>query len=294
MNAQAQGPDLSKIHSRVMLVELNISQWSGRKIDKAAAEQVAKANNVESRSGTYYKSIIEGPQLEAIKKLATQARSAHWRRTLPWSDSGPRVLSNLAYMDYMQEMAAFGAQFDKLVGEFVAEYPLMRQEASRLLGALFNPDDYPDLQRVADRFRFSTSVMPLPMGDDFRCDIGADEVERIRQEITANTQATMQAAARDAYERVAKVVEAYIDRLAGEETIFRNSLVENARDLAEVLPALNVANDPRLAAMAATLKDKLCAHDPDVLRNNKTARREAFEAAMGLNKDLLTFFGGAQ
>lgn len=284
--------DISQVHSRVMLVELRVSQWSARKIDKKAADQVAQQNNLDSRTGTYYKSLIEGAALEDIKRLVTKARTAHWRRTLPWSDAGPRVLSNLAYIDYMQEMANYGLQFDKLVGTFIAEYPLLRQEASRLLGGLFNDDDYPDLQRVADKFSFSTNVMPLPMGDDFRCDIGVDEVQRIRQEIEATTTASVQSAVRDAYERVSKVVEAYIDRLAGTETIFRDSLVENARDLAEVLPALNVTNDPRLAAIASTLKDKLCAHDPDVLRHNQTTRREAFDAAMGINKDLLNFFGG--
>lgn len=286
--------DLSKIHSRVMLVELSISQWSARKIDKRAAQQVADANKVESRNGTYYKSLVEGGSLEAIKKLATKARQAHWHRTLPWSDAGPRVLSNLAYIDYMQEMAGFGAEFDKLVAQFIAEYPLLRQEASRLLGNLFDDADYPDLQRVADKFSFRTNVMPLPMGDDFRCDIGQDEVERIRSEITAATQASMQSAVRDAYDRVTKVVEAYIDRLAGSETIFRDSLVENARELAEVLPALNVTGDPQLAALATQLKEKLCAHDPDALRHNKTTRRETFEAAMGMHKDLMNFFGGAQ
>uniref|UniRef100_A0A6M3M9J8 DUF3150 domain-containing protein n=1 Tax=viral metagenome TaxID=1070528 RepID=A0A6M3M9J8_9ZZZZ len=293
MTANTQANN-APIHGRVMLVELSISQWSARKIDRKAADQVAQSNNVESRSGTYYKSLIEGGPLEAIKKLATKARQAHWHRTLPWSDAGPRVLSNLAYMEYMQEMATFGAEFDKLVAEFVSEYPLMRQEASRLLGNLFNDADYPDLQRVADKFSFRTNVMPLPIGDDFRCDIGTEEVDRIRAEITATTEASMQVAVRDAYDRVTKVVESYVDRLAGPETVFRDSLVENARQLADILPALNVTNDPRLAAIAAQLKDKLCAHEPEALRHNKTTRRETFEAAMDIQKDLMNFFGGAQ
>ena len=282
------------VHARAMLVHLNVSQWSARKIDKKAAQQIATVNNSASTSGAYYKSLVEGDTLNDIKTLVTQARAAHYRRTLPWSDSGPRVLSNLGYMDYIQEMAEFGNKFDVLVDAFLREYPLLRQEARRLLGSLFNEDDYPDLQAVAAKFDFRTNVMPLPIGDDFRCDLGSEEVERIRAEITASTNDAMGHAVAEAYDRVTKVVEAFMDRLANPDTIFRDSLVDNARDLAEVLPALNITGDPQLAELCETLRAKLCAHDAETLRHNKTTRRETYEAAMDIHKDLLNFFGGAQ
>ena len=286
----AQNTD--RIHGQAMLVNLNISCWTARKIDKRAANQVAAANNVQSNSGSYYKSLVEGGALEEIKGVATKARTLHYRYTLPWSDAGPRILSNVAYLEYIQEMGKLGQEFDAAVQKFLVEYPLLRQEAKRLLGNLFDQDDYPDLQQVADKFRFRTAVMPLPMGEDFRCDLGKEEVERIRQEITASTTSAVQTAVADAYQRVAKVVGAYIDRLADEDTIFKNSLVENARDLADVLPALNITNDPALVALHQSLKDKLCAHEPDVLRHNKTVRREAYEAAVSMKADLMGFFGG--
>lgn len=281
-----------RVHAQAMLVNLNISCWTARKIDKRAANQVAVANNVQSNNGTYYKSLVEGGALEEIKGVATKARTLHYRFTLPWSDAGPRILSNVAYMEYIQEMGKLGQEFDAAVQKFLVEYPLLRQEAKRLLGNLFDQDDYPDLQQVADKFRFRTAVTPLPMGEDFRCDIGKEEVERIRQEITASTTSAVQTAVSDAYQRVAKVVDAFVDRLAASDTIFKNSLVENARDLAEVLPALNITNDPQLAELAAKLKEKLCAHEPDTLRHNMAVRRAAYRAAVDIKSDLMGFFGG--
>lgn len=280
------------IHGRAMLVTLNIAQWSARKIDKKAAAEVALDNSVQSTKGTYYKSLVEGGALDEIKVLATKARAAHYRRTLPWSDAGPRVLPNLAYFDYVNEMQTFGAAFDKLVLQFVSEYPLLRQEASRLLGTLFDDSEYPTVQDVAHRFNFRTAVMPLPMGDDFRCDLGSEEVDRIRAEITATTQAAASLAVRDAYERVAKIADSFVDRLSSPTTVFRDSLVDNARELAEVLPSLNFTDDPRLTDIAQRLKDKLCAHDPAALRLNTETRRQTFDAAMAIKSDLLDFFGG--
>lgn len=283
----------TNIHSRVMLVNLNISQWSARKIDKRAAADVAAANNVQSNNGSYYKSLVEGGALEKIKKLVTQARAEHYRRTLPWSDTGPRALANLGYMDYVQTMGTYGQQFDALVAEFLNEYPLLKQEAKRLLGNLFDEDDYPNLQAVADKFSFRTSVTPLPMGDDFRCDLGQDEVARIRADIEATTTAATQQAVANAYERIGAVVEAFTDRLAGTETLFRDSLVRNARELVDILPTLNLTGDPKLAELTERLRTKLCVHEPDALRHNHTTRKAAYEEAVSMRKDLMDFFGGA-
>lgn len=290
--ASTEYTDPSQVHGKAMLVTLSISQWSARRIDKRASADVAKANNVESNKGTYYKSLVEGGSLEAIKKLAIEARAEHYRRTLPWSDAGPRVLSSLGYFDYMAAMHQFGAKFDKLVDAFVSDYPLLRQEASRLLGDLFDDGEYPNLNMVASKFRFITAVSPLPIGDDFRCDLGSEEVARIRDEITAQSGAATAAAMRDAYQRVADVVERFIDRLASPETVFKNTLVTNARDLADILPSLNLTGDPALTAIAAKIKDQLCAHEPDQLRNDAASRRAAYEAAMRVQSDLMGVFSG--
>lgn len=293
MNAATQATvDTTRIHARAMLVTLNVSQWSARKTDKKAASDVAAANNVLSNRGTYYKSLVEGDCLERISKLVTKARHEHYQRTLPWSDAGPRVLSNLGYMEYMRVMSVYGQQFDQLVQEFVAEYPYLRSEAQIKLGNLFSLSDYPALQHVADKFSFKTTVQPLPMGDDFRCDLGQEEVERIRAEITAATTDTAAVAMKEAYTRVKDVVEKFVDRLALPDTVFKNALVDNARELADLLPTLNFTGDPLLAQVAQDLKTKLCVFDAADLRSNVQTRREAYNNAMTIKSDLMGYFGG--
>lgn len=284
--------DISRIHAKAMLVSLNISQWSARKIDKKAARDVQLANNAESNRGAYYKSLIEGGALEDIKLLATKARAEHYRRTLPWSDAGPRVLPNAGFMEYTRVMQDYGLQFERLVNKFVDEYPLLRQEANRLLGDLFNDADYPSLQAVAAKFGFRTTIAPLPIGDDFRCDLGSEEVDRIRAEITASSQAAMRDAMREAFDRVSKIVDTFVDRLASPDTTFRDSLVSNATELAAILPSLNITGDPRLTALTDALNDKLCVHTPAQLRNDPQARQAAYQAAMAMHTDLNSFFAG--
>jgi hypothetical protein len=284
--------DTTRIHSRAMLVTLNIGQWSARKIDKKAADDVRTANNATSNKGAYYKSLVEGGTLESIRKLATEVRHAHYRRTLPWSDTGPRVLSNTGFVDYMQMMSKYEQRFNQLVNDFVQEYPLLRHEAQVLLGSLFFNGDYPSIHHVQEKFTFKTTVTPLPMGDDFRCDLGQDEIDRIRAEITATTVATAQTAMKEAYTRVRDVVEKFVDRLEMPDTVFKTSMVDNARELADILPTLNFTDDPALTAIAEKLKSQLCAHEADALRNNVDIRKQAYEQAMDLKSDLMGFFNG--
>lgn len=284
---------MSNIHSHAMLVNLNISVWTARKMDRKASAEIKQAHQLQTNSGAYYKSIVEGGDLDLIKQKAGQIRAEHYRRTLPWLDDGPRVLSNQGYFDYMQVMSKLIDEFDALVESFMQTYPHLRQEAQRLLGSLFDESDYPSLTSLHHKFGVKLAVTPIPKGDDFRCDIGDAELQRVRAEIEAASTAAMQQSIRDAYDRVVKVLDSYIDRLAQPDTVFRDSLVEKARDLADVLPSLNFTNDPKLTEVHQRLLAELCKYDPAALRSSETARRDAYETAAAMRKDLMDFFGGA-
>lgn len=280
------------INTRALLVDLRISQWTARKIDKTATEQVAQANGIDKSVGTYYKSVINGKALEPIKQLVNAARAYHYKMTLPWADSGPRVLSSVAYFEYMGEMQTYATQFETEYKNFEQQYAYHRVEAQRKLGPLFNDSEYPDLNTLADKFSFDLRVTPLPMADDFRVELGDDEVEKLRATIKAQTEAVVGEAVKDVYVRALDVVEAFVDRLSEEDKVFRDSLVTNAQELVATMPKLNFTGDPALAALCERMKETLCQHEPAILRNNVSARKATHEAALAVKKDLLDFFGG--
>ncbi len=288
---------MQNIHSSAMLIDLRISQWTARKIDKKVTEEVATKHGVRTGVGTYYKSVLpagnvnERTVLEEIKLLVTQARTYHYKMTLPWLDSGPRVLSNPMYFEYMQEMQTFSGKFEALVNAFVHDYPLARQEAMRTLGSMFNEDDYPDTHNIAKRFTFSVNVLPIPIGTDFRCDIGEAEVSRIRSEIDASTQAMTRGLVTELVKRMIDVTERYVDRLQFEDTKFQASMVDGAKEVSRILASFDIGDDGTLAKLADDFEARLCGYGPDDLRNNMSARRETYEAAIEMKKDLAAFFG---
>lgn len=284
--------DDQTIHTSVMLVELRMSQWTARKQDKRVGEAVAAANHVDQNVGNYYKSLLDPAILKSIKQIVNEARGRYYRMTLPWSDEGPRVLPSAMYFEFMEAMQGYRTKFEQLVNEFLSDYPFHREEAKRFLGNLFNEDDYPEPTQLASKFGFSLNVMPLPRSNDFRCDLGEEEVDRVRKQIEAQTAATMQRSVKETFDRILEIAERYVDRLSTDDGIFRNSMVESAAELAELVPKLNFTNDPELARLGEVLKDKLAAHDPDTLRTNMGARKEAATAAKAVVSDIESIFGG--
>jgi hypothetical protein len=64
----------------------------------------------------------------------------------------------------------------------------------------------------------------------------------------------------------------------GKAGSFRDSLVENVRELVEVLPMLNVTGNPLVAEITRDL-DRLGSVEPGALRESETLRQETKAAA---------------
>lgn len=280
------------VHASAMLADLSISQWSARKQDKRVAEAVAEANGVDARAGSYYKSLIDPAAIEGLKKLVGEIRTYHYKATLPWSDEGPRVLPTTMYFDYMENMRQYRQQYDDTVNEILTQYPYHREEAKRYLGNLFREEDYPEPEKLAKKYGFHLTLYPLPKGDDFRCEIGAEEIEQVREDIESQTRASLQKSVTEAFNRIYGVVAKYVDRLGDPETVFKSSMVENARELVEIMPKLNFTQDPELDRITQVVRDNLCQYEPDQLRHNPDARKQAYNTASSLKSDLDTFFSG--
>lgn len=278
--------------TNAMLVDVRISSWTARKQDKRVASAVAKQNNIADHMGSYYKSLVDSPELKEVNRLAGAARDVHYKWTLPWLDSGPRVLPAKAFFEYTQELNGMRAAFERAAADFVAAYPSRKYEVRQLLGASYNEADYPTTDQVAGKFAFNIHFAPLPLGSDFRCDVGEAQTEAIRKEITDKTNQAVESAVASLYTRMASVVQAFTERLGEPDRVFRDSLVDNAKELVAILPQLNITGNPEIEALSQRIRDCLCKYDPNTLRNNPAARAETCAYAADINDDLLNYLQG--
>lgn len=274
------------ITERAMLVSLNIQQWMGAKHDKKISQEVARTHQSDVSMGRYQKLLVAKESLETMRKITSAARHEHYNRTLPWCDGGTRILSSVGYFDYAQKMREYQLEWDTAVAAFVAQYPQCVEDARLRLNGLFNESDYPNPSRMRGKFSFGFNVLPMPVAQDFRVQLGDVETARVRSEIEQSFNESLRVAMADVWERVHEVVARMAERLRayavtndGVANPFRDSIVTNIRELLEMLPALNITEDQKLTQFATRIGAELCKYDADELRENDGARESTAKAA---------------
>ena len=268
------------IHERAMLVSLSIKSWSARKQDDRASEEVAEAHGAERNAGSYTKALVAREALEKIKKIISDARVFHYGRTLPWSDEGLRILPSEMFFEYDERIKEFREAFNLAAAEFAANYPQYTEEAKARLGTLWKAEDYLEPAMVAGKFSFECNIYPLPESRDFRVDLGTQETERIREQIKENVNQAAEEAVRAILERARECVGRMAERLGSYDpespgkAPFRDTMITNMRDFAELLPRLNFTGSPDIEILAKDIAH-LARFDPDRLRNNRAAQVQA-------------------
>ena len=275
---------MSNLTEKAMLVRQAVNVWSGRKFDKKVTREVLDHHNAQTDAGRWNKSLVAKAALGDVNRAANLARSHHYEHTLSWEDWGARILPAAAYFDYMNEQRGFKTAFDAAADQFERNYVQYVSDAKAALNGMFDPNDYPDVYDIRARFDFETIVSPLPDSDDFRVSLNASEVQRIQADIESRTRNILHDATDECWKRLYKSVEHMTERLSDADNRFHDTLVGNLRDLVDLLPKLNIADDPQLERMRQDVATKLCRNDPSVLRPNskdfdKAAREQQADDA---------------
>ena len=126
------------ISSSAMLVELSISTWTGRKLDKQASQVVTTTNNASSGVANVHKKLLgDCAELDMIQKFVGNVRNEHYAMTMPWSDTGIRLLPTAQYFKYHRVMTDFANSHKELITKFLNAYANRVADAQDKLGDLF-------------------------------------------------------------------------------------------------------------------------------------------------------------
>ena len=271
------------ISGSAMLVELSIRNWAGRKLDKSASQKVTIDNRASTGVANVHKKLLgDCAELSAVIKFAGNARNAHYAMTMPWSDTGMRLLPTSRYFKYNEQMIALKAEYFTLVDTFLASYNWEITQAQVKLGDLFNPNEYPSAASLQSKFGFGYTYIPISEAKDWRIDIEAGAKEELAQHYQSYYQNQLHAAMADVNRRARDVAERMSERLdyGDKETkkVFRDSLVNNVLEIVDLMDACNLTGDPVMRDNAQALRDALTGLDADDLREDHRLRRATKKA----------------
>ena len=187
-----------------MLVEVSVRQWTARKLDRSTTDELVASKNAGSKGAARVnKNLLAGrPELEQINKLAGDIRTYLYTVTLPWSDSGLRLLTTARFMEFNERMQEYEDRFNEMVDGFVDTYPTLITAQAMALGDMFNRNDYPTPSDIKHRFSINVNYMPVPTSGDFRVDVGNDAQEELKKKLAKLADQRIEQAMGDIKERI--------------------------------------------------------------------------------------------
>jgi len=270
------------IDTCAMLVEVNVRQWTARKLDKTTTDEVLVNKSAGSKGAARVnKNLLAGrPELETINQCVGSIRTYLYDVTLPWSDSGLRLLTTTKFMEFNQRMQEFEDKFNALVDDFVITYPTLITAQAMALGDMFNRNEYPTPDDIKHRFEFRVNYMPVPTSGDFRVDVGNDAQAELQNKLAKLADERIENAMGDIKTRLKDHLKRMSDRLTVDYTghkaqprMFHASLLETANELCSLAKDLNITGDKDLEEARIKLHEAVNGLDVDDLRKDLDTRQ---------------------
>ena len=290
---------MSDLSERAMLATLRISSWSGMMHDQEVTEEVSNSHKAAKEAGRYNKRLVAHKFFSGVSQAHNKARHTHRLLTLPWEDDGTRILSSTGYMNYTTQMKECRLKVEAAVKEFLADPDPYIREAQVRLGSMFNIADYPSSTDLAGKFGFDIEMRGMPEAGDFRAKLSEASTKAIIKDIERRSSERLQNAMNDIFKRVEEKVLNLTEKLRNyvppqngnkAEGIIRDSVISNIHQLAtEVLPMLNITDDPRITTLQKQLVDELMEHSPEILRADSKVRAQTLSKADKILKKVQSY-----
>jgi len=261
-----------------ILVELNISSWSGRKLDKKVSAETNVNKGANKDAARVNKNLFAGSdKLEKINNFVSSTRAEYYHMTLPWSTSGARLLPFKEFFTFTEWANTKDTEYGIMVDTFLEEYSSLISTQAFRLGTMFNASEYPPASELRNKFKFAKVMLPVPEAGDFRVDAEGEMKKELEAQYAKAYEERTKTAMDDLWDRLYETVSHLRDKCALEKTIFRESTMDNAVELCALLTRLNITNDPLLEARRQELEKALCGIDVFDLRTDESARIDTKE-----------------
>jgi len=272
---------------KAMIVDLQLSRWSGTKTDPKASKQLIANANAKDGSAIVSKRLVPKEAFTDIVTACNALRAHMSKYTLPWSDNGQRIMTRNIFEIFMSGYGELERQFNAAVAEFITvKYPQARDQASFRMGDLFVEGDYPTIEELQKKFQVTLDIDGITEPDDFRVALPQQELDKLKASMEESIQRRLSFAMQDVWLRIAELLEHYIEKIGDEDAIFRDSTVNNLVDLMNILPGLNVTGDPKLREIRQRIMASIGAYQPDDLRKTKELRAVAAKEARAIRESI--------
>jgi|TARA_R100001530_G_scaffold50940_2_gene37823 hypothetical protein len=300
------------LSEKALLLTVDFSIPSGRKVDKQVSNDIADQYNIEGgrkSSGNFNKITIDSKYLKEPQNIKRKVINAFDNMTLPWLNNGIKVnlLPNTQLMAFSKVWRDARREMDQYIWKLEnGLYDEMMQDSKDRLngqssddGGLFSEWDYPPVEAFVSKFKMQQWVRPVPDADslDLRVAVGEAEAERIKEDIKDSIAQQFEKSKEYLCNRIVENVEHMKKVLSGKNKngnpVIHDTLMEKMEQLVNILPELNFADDQEIEDIRRRIRDELL-EDVDVLRKDAGARDDVLSSTDDILNRMEKIYGMAK
>lgn len=253
--------------------------------DKEAARKVAQESGAKDEDVHSTKRRFAKEATQSIRDALNKAYNFNKRNSIATGEDGERLMPASFISEYETAMATLNENLKRAKAEFLPHYPEWIEEAKQRLKKLFKAQDYPTMEEMRRNFTMSYSLIPIhnPNADfGFSRSVEAS----IRRGITDEIERMKAAGSLDLLNRMYEAMARMVERLGKADSIFRDSIVGNLKDICEAVKFLNPDGNTDIESIRKKIEDKLSGLDPKDLRDKRKIRLQAFNEAKEISEEI--------
>lgn len=282
---------MNGLNKKAMLIKVRVGMWGAYKSDKKASEAIQAQFSSLNGSGNYSKKLTGKGDLTDINSVKDRLDTFLQKYTLPWEDSGWRILPTVHYMEFANKLRGYKEEFSEAVSSFIRQYDVVKDNAKNRLGDLYNEADYPESWQLERKFYFDAHFMPMPDTGHFLIEVSKEEKAFLEDQARQNERRLVEGIVKECYTRIYNALSNLAEKLESTDNRWKESTINNLAEIVEIMPALNLTDDPELIKMSKIIGEKICKHGESNLKYSPAARVEAREAASSVLSNLQTYLG---
>lgn len=293
------------VQERVLILECAISMFGNSKKDKKGTETLKQQHNVKDGRSNASKTVLDPAALAGGVAIQQKLRQLIYRNTVPYDKNGRSMIpTSLWFNKVAAEARTLESEFyDWVDKDFMPNYLNHKTQAEYDLNDSYDEADYPDPARMRKKFAFKihTSLFPdySKLSDAQKTVFGADELEHMEKQMKERIEAAVTGSLitrlskslldpenqnnpgivvrlKNFQERVI-LKDQGVD--VGKKGFFKDSLIENVQEEVEIIPTLNITDDPIVQHFVERVEKEVCAYPASTLRVNDNLRSQVIASA---------------
>ena len=260
------------IHELALCISCNISQVKMRKLDRPTTNEICTLKNASRGTAKVWKELYSREMRMKIETPANALRGLINDYSHPWIERVKRIIPTPLYEKIQPHLALAKENVEQSHDYFCSNYGEMKDAGRNTLGDMHNETDYPSEASIRSYFRCIVEVTEVPIQvpsgslHALLSDSLSHDKDELKKVFEAAEKQNLERVTQACAVRVSDSLTAVIDRIAikhggkkvgGKSPTYRDSLIGNIYDLVQILPELNLANDPTINDLYVGLKDNL-------------------------------------